>query len=898
MELGRGGMGVTYKAFDITLGRDVALKVISPQIIDGDEGRQRFLREARTAASFRHPHVASVYYLGDADGSCFYAMEFVDGETLDAYSQRAGKIPVATALEILDQVADALGAAGQSGLVHRDIKPSNIMIFTDFNGKLTAKLIDFGLAKSFQRIEGDSSATLTLAGFVGTPAYASPEQLENQELDTRTDIYSLGVTLYYMLCGKPPFSGSLASVISQHLTRPIPVSALITQQPEIVQLVVEMTAKSKESRPKDASALRIRIASCRTAADRGTATQWLTPYFSGQIPASASNRRGRSFAAIAPDGKPVEILVLDSDWTSDPAAFSEFEAATQELNKASIPGFRKVLSVAADNGEMAVICEKREGDPLLHTLKARKTLQPAEMLAVMRPIAKALDSARQLGLSCPDLTLHDIFLTPAASNDALADPTAQVDALVFLHHQGIGGDATLIPGIGRSPAQPPGATNLQSAYLGLAASLVCELLGSHRTSAAFTPLPTLTADGNSVLRKALAEDATIVSLTEFIQQLSDAEGNPAQENVSLGLRTLPGIRMQVPGPQPGDLRKHDAPAPHKLRLTAISASLVFMVLATCAGIFVAGTKQPVPARTKDTPTQEVTPGEKARTEPEVAVAPAAPAAPQIEPPSSDAQKKELASSQAEAAADNLSGSDPTEVRPSAPNQPAENTGRITDTAPSTADTLPSREATAPADLPSSGYFDLQALFSGTRYAAYNYISRAQILSKAQTTFRNAGFYSGEIETASGLNTQAAIIAWQQSLNLPCTGRLDTATLASLALGRITEITPQSVSGMPVSAQPATRSLTPQTGNARSVTLQPAAARTPATKSQSVTLQPVAARSPASKPADKPRYIAITPDKAGPAAAGQSVMIYDTQTGQIVGNNVQKVNPPPKKAKPQ
>ena len=99
--LGRGGMGITYKAFDVNLGRDVALKVISPQLIEGKEARARFLREARTAASFRHPHVASVYHLGESFGDYFYAMEFVDGETLDTYRQRVKNIPASTALDIL-----------------------------------------------------------------------------------------------------------------------------------------------------------------------------------------------------------------------------------------------------------------------------------------------------------------------------------------------------------------------------------------------------------------------------------------------------------------------------------------------------------------------------------------------------------------------------------------------------------------------------------------------------------------------------------------------------------------------------------------------------------------------------------------------------------------------------
>ncbi|MEI6032678.1 MAG: SUMF1/EgtB/PvdO family nonheme iron enzyme [Verrucomicrobiae bacterium] len=542
LELGRGGMGVTYKAFDVNLGRDVALKVISPQLVSGEEARQRFLREARTAASFRHPHVASVYHLGEVEGSCFYAMEFVEGETLEAFRQREGNLPAATSLEIMDQVADALGAAGQLGLVHRDIKPANIMLHTDFNRRLSAKLIDFGLAKSFERQEGDSSATLTMAGFVGTPAYASPEQLENQPLDARTDIYSLGVTFFYMLCGRPPFSGSLASVISQHLTRPLPISELAGQPREIVQLVVEMTAKPREDRPKDAGELRRRIAMCREAAGpAGRAREpesaaaegqhWLNPFFSGKhegIASDSRNRRGRSFEAAMPGGGEAEVLFLYRDWTSDPAAFAGFEGAVQKLNKNCPPAFRKVLSVETSGDQTAAVCETVEGIPLLEVLKARKSLRPPEAIAVLRPIAAALDLAIGMDLACPDLTLHDIWLTPAApANTDLADwpqLAVRVDALAFLHQQAFGGDGTMIPGLSQKPAESAG---LQAEYLGLTASLACELLGSPRrnaSDAAFTPLPSLSANGNSVLQRALALDPTFGSLENFIWKLESEEG--------------------------------------------------------------------------------------------------------------------------------------------------------------------------------------------------------------------------------------------------------------------------------------------------------------------------------------------------------------------------------------
>jgi serine/threonine protein kinase len=200
-ELGRGAMGITYKAFDTSLRTNVALKVINATYLNSEVARQRFLREARAAAAIRHPNVASVFHLGNEDDSYFYAMEFIDGETVEGFMQREGAVPTLMALEIAAQVARALGAAEKQGLVHRDIKPSNLMLIREDDQPLResgddeflVKVIDFGLAKAAEKDSAD--ATLTQGGFLGTPHFASPEQLEERELDTRSDIYSLGITL-------------------------------------------------------------------------------------------------------------------------------------------------------------------------------------------------------------------------------------------------------------------------------------------------------------------------------------------------------------------------------------------------------------------------------------------------------------------------------------------------------------------------------------------------------------------------------------------------------------------------------------------------------------------------------------------------------------------------------
>jgi serine/threonine protein kinase/TPR repeat protein len=248
-ELGRGAMGVTYKAFDMNLRIDVALKVISPAFLGSEVARQRFLREARSAAALRHANVASVLHLGNEGDTCFYSMEFVEGETVDARLRRDGPLPVRTALEIALQVTRALIAADKQKLVHRDLKPANIMLQKEDDGAIVVKVIDFGLAKAVES-ESAGDLTLTQGGFLGTPHFASPEQLEEKSVDVRSDIYSLGVTLWCMLTGKAPFSGSMAQVMSKHLYKPVPVEQLVGLPASVVNLLKHMLEKQPNDRPQ------------------------------------------------------------------------------------------------------------------------------------------------------------------------------------------------------------------------------------------------------------------------------------------------------------------------------------------------------------------------------------------------------------------------------------------------------------------------------------------------------------------------------------------------------------------------------------------------------------------------------------------------------------------------
>src|SRR5881394_91008 len=174
VELGAGAMAISYRARDTVLNSLVALKVIDCKVAQNPGARTRFLREARAAANIRHPNVASVTYYGEQHGECFYAMELVEGETLEARVRRDGPMPPAVALDVIEQTARALVAAEACGVVHRDIKPSNVMLESDPTGALRVKLIDYGVAKVMGP-QTQSGAEQTHAGFIGTPAFARPE---------------------------------------------------------------------------------------------------------------------------------------------------------------------------------------------------------------------------------------------------------------------------------------------------------------------------------------------------------------------------------------------------------------------------------------------------------------------------------------------------------------------------------------------------------------------------------------------------------------------------------------------------------------------------------------------------------------------------------------------------
>jgi serine/threonine protein kinase len=245
--LGVGGMATVYRALDVALEREVAVKVLPASLASDEEYVRRFRDEAKQVAALHHPHIVPIYAVGEEHGHSYYVMPVLHASLRDLLEQQ-GHLPPDVAVRLAQQIASALGAAHELGLVHRDVKPGNILLDADGNGLLT----DFGIARRLARQQGGNGPTLAGTGLpVGTPQYMSPEQLRGEDLDQRTDVYALGAVLYESLTGVAPHvAGSPFEVAALALSAPIVRPAQRNPQvwPELEQVVVKALAREATNR--------------------------------------------------------------------------------------------------------------------------------------------------------------------------------------------------------------------------------------------------------------------------------------------------------------------------------------------------------------------------------------------------------------------------------------------------------------------------------------------------------------------------------------------------------------------------------------------------------------------------------------------------------------------------
>jgi serine/threonine protein kinase/tetratricopeptide (TPR) repeat protein len=361
-ELGHGAMGVTYRALDKVLHRTVALKVIEVPAEAGGAraARERFLREARAAAALRHPNVASVFQFGASTevDRCYYAMELVEGETLEALVRREGPLKIELALEIAIQVTRALMAAAAHGLIHRDLKPANIMLAPNDSGPaaLEVKVIDFGLAKA--TVDAAGERDLTHGGFVGTPTFASPEQLGSAPVDARSDIYSLGVTIWYALTGEVPCPGRTIEEIRQCQTEvALPVEQLVSRKipAPLIALLRSALSVNPTQRPASPRELLAALESCRAqlsspigSALRRVGRRWAAPvvvavFFVGAFFAFRMLRQ-KAVPSAPPPEKSIAVLPFENLSKDQENAFFASGVQDEILTDLAKIGDLKVIS--------------------------------------------------------------------------------------------------------------------------------------------------------------------------------------------------------------------------------------------------------------------------------------------------------------------------------------------------------------------------------------------------------------------------------------------------------------------------------------------------------------------------------------------------------------------------
>jgi CheY-like chemotaxis protein/tRNA A-37 threonylcarbamoyl transferase component Bud32 len=435
--IGRGGMGLVYRAEHLNLRRRAAIKIIAPELAEASGFRERFNREARIAAALQHPNIVTVYDAGEEDGLLYLAMQYIEGSDLSAVLRSQGRLRPYRALDVCRQIAAALDAAHGQGLIHRDVKPANVLI----EGR-TAFLTDFGLTK---RIEGTRTQLTKAGDVVGTIHYVAPEQIEGGRVDARTDIYSLGCLVYHCLSGELPFARDTdVAVIYAHLSEEPP--RLTSVRPELPGGLDAVIAKALEKAPERRfqscadlmSAARAVIDAAGPLAD--TATPRPVPALGDHFDVPTSSGGGRRVPAT---GDPGSLA------TNVGAVSGHIEAARRPrvLLAGVDANTRAVARVAV--GDRVDVEEAKPGESLLDTVRdGRPDLvilawnapgQPArEVVAALRADAVTRDAKVLLLVEHKQTSSTDV--SAAGADDRLAAPFSPLQLQVKLRKL-LGADA-------------------------------------------------------------------------------------------------------------------------------------------------------------------------------------------------------------------------------------------------------------------------------------------------------------------------------------------------------------------------------------------------------------------------------------------------------------------------
>lgn len=356
--LGEGGMGFVYEGLQPMIGKRVAIKILRAEIAWDPEQMQRLLSEARTVNAVRHRGIVDIFSFGQLpDGRQYFVMELLDGAALDTVLSSTGRMSMADALPIVDEVLDALAAVHRVGVIHRDLKPSNIFVVAPPHGARYIKLLDFGLAKQAP-VPGGTTPQTRASMLIGTPSYMAPEQARGAAIGPGTDLYAVGVMLYEMLVGALPFTAPTPfEVIYKHLNSPPPLLSSILGQvpPALDELMARLLAKKLEERPQTADEVRQALRSLGVPLGPIIATPVTTPQ---PLPATAGKIDPTFISRTKTD--PEAIPKLDSTFISKPRADLDSAARRQLLANPSQP------AMAASPSQPGMVLDPAQAQALLN----------------------------------------------------------------------------------------------------------------------------------------------------------------------------------------------------------------------------------------------------------------------------------------------------------------------------------------------------------------------------------------------------------------------------------------------------------------------------------------------------------------------------------------------------
>lgn len=532
--LGHGAMGVTYKAIDQNLLSLAVVKVPAPEMQNSASARQRFLQEAQVMARLRHPHVASVFFFGDSPAGAFYAMEFCEGPTLQDYITENGVMPWEDAFRLALQAAAALQALDAHDLVHRDLKPSNIILTRDASGNAHLKFIDFGVAR--EGLPSDSGG-LTQTGFVGTPAYASPEQLlEAAHIDARSDLYALGAVLWFCLTGKPPFEGTQFEVMFHHVNTEPGWNKLPPMPEAALTLLKRLLAKFVEERPASPAVLFAELQRILGGTITGS-----VPLRASAKPAATDLGGYELIAEAGTDsfgkvwrardvltGRIVALRLLSPDFTGKSALVLRAQRLTAYVRPLEHPLLQRVLHFEQTGTECRLATDWVEGPTVLTWLKARKTIPLADAVAVLGQIAEAMDFAASHGLAAVETAPDRLIIQIAGWAEMDSEKRANLlrsppstwpewSAQVCPLRLSLSAQDYVLP---TDTEAARSITRIGVDFVQLCHRL---LTGQGKSGGGYVPSPSLRAEGNAYFEKYLNHAAAGLSCAHLLRQLCIAE---------------------------------------------------------------------------------------------------------------------------------------------------------------------------------------------------------------------------------------------------------------------------------------------------------------------------------------------------------------------------------------